>query len=134
MSWKEIFLFLPAVSFPHWPPTSYEEAIEQLRCVLGKDIGHRRYLASCWLSFVKQKASSDSFYRLLAGLIETKCPTFLHEQRKEELEELRRQAQIKYCKVFSCSAFCNLVLAQQRRSCLCHCRRHRDERPAHSNQ
>lgn len=126
-----------AISSPHWPPSSYQEAVQQLRYVLGENINHRKYLASSWLSFVNRKAfndSSESLYSDISRLIESSCPVFLEEQRKEELEGLRRQAAIDYSKVFSCSAFCNLVLTQQRRSCLCHCRRHRDECPAHSNR
>lgn len=35
-----------SISFPHWPPSCFEEALEQLRYVLGKHIYHRRSLAS----------------------------------------------------------------------------------------
>jgi hypothetical protein len=49
-----------AISFPHWPPSSYQEAVQQLRCVLGENINHRKYLASSWwtgkLSRILQKA------------------------------------------------------------------------------
>jgi hypothetical protein len=36
-------------SYPHWPPTTYEEAIAQLNCLIGESYTHRPYLADCLL-------------------------------------------------------------------------------------
>src|SRR5712664_1522791 len=102
-----------AITFPHWPPTSYEEALEQLRCILGNNIDHRKSLASCWLSSVNQKAFDEvsvpdrrNWYRHVAHLSETSCPRLLEKQIKEERADLHRQT---HSKAFSCSTFCDTV-------------------------
>ncbi|KAN0074066.1 hypothetical protein V8E54_008003 [Elaphomyces granulatus] len=126
-----------SISFPHWPPSSYQEAVQQLLCVLGENIDHRKSLSSSWLSFVNQKAfgvSSESLYSDISRLIKSLCPVLLEEQKKEEREALYRQAAIDYHKAFSCSAFCNPALQERRFDCLCHCKWHRDECPAHANR
>ena len=129
-----------AISFPHWPPTSYDEAIEQLRFLLGKQIGHRKYLASQWLAFVNQNAFLDSspdqsarkWYRYLADMIEARCPIFVELREMEEKEELQRYARLRYCKALSCTAFCQPSLNDPDRfCCLCHCRHHREVCPVH---
>ena len=130
-----------AISFPHWPPTSYDEAIEQLRCIIGNNVDHRKSLASCWLSFVNRKAFGEvsvsatrNWYRRVAFLIKISCPIFAEEQRKEEREALCRQALINSFKAFSCSTFCDPVLRERRHYCLCHCGRHRDDCPVHGDR
>jgi hypothetical protein len=132
----ECFCYKSAIAFPHWPPTSYQEALEQLHCVLGRNVRHRKYLAFSWLSFVNRSRQERSSTRShggidIAGLIRKICPAFIQEMKKEQLDEQRRKAQIEYSKTFSCSAFCEPVLTQFRSSCLCHCRWHRDSCPVH---
>jgi hypothetical protein len=125
------------ISYPHWPPSIYQEALEQLSCILRKNNDHRKYLASCWLSFINRKAFWDPLQisvQDISDLIESSCPVFLEGGRNEELDGLRRQAVIDYRKVFSCSAFCNPVLQERRFDCLCHCGRHREECPVHGNR
>jgi hypothetical protein len=117
-----------AIGFPHWPPSSYQEAVEQLRCVLGKDIRHRKYLAFSWFSWVN---SSTQTYGVIGELIENACPAFVEERRKEGLDRMRRQAQLRYRQTFSCSAFCEPALRQNSSYCLCFCPRHRDMCPSH---
>jgi hypothetical protein len=90
------------ISYTHWPPSTYQEALEQLECVLRKNNDHRKYLASCWLSFVNRKAfwdPSQISVQDISDLIESSCPVFLEGRRNEELDGLRRQVQIDYRKV-----------------------------------
>jgi hypothetical protein len=44
-----------SISYPHWPPSSYEECTDQLLCLLGRSYLHRSYLAECWRSTDKKR-------------------------------------------------------------------------------
>jgi hypothetical protein len=39
-----------SMSYPHWPPSHYNEAIDQLHCLLGYSFSHRKHLLHGWRS------------------------------------------------------------------------------------
>ena len=53
-------------SFPHWPPSTYEEAVEQLQCLIGESFPHLISLANCWI--IPFEALSCSLLSLLSLL------------------------------------------------------------------
>ncbi|KAN0086376.1 hypothetical protein V8E54_000064 [Elaphomyces granulatus] len=64
-------------SYPHWPPTTYEEAIAQLNCLIGESYPHRPYLADCWITSLYGKmAKGSEGIEDLISLIEENCQSF----------------------------------------------------------
>ena len=55
-------------SFPHWPPTTYEEAIAQLNCLIGESFPHRLYLADCWMTslYLKLAKGLDGIEKIIS--------------------------------------------------------------------
>ena len=115
-------------SFPHWPPSTYEEAVEQLRCLIGESFPHRLYLANCWIISLRKKlvtVQEQPSQRNVEGtihLVEANCEL----ERYSGGEPLRRNA----CKV-DCKTICEPILKANSCYCLCCCRRHREECPVH---
>ncbi|KAN0075926.1 hypothetical protein V8E54_007196, partial [Elaphomyces granulatus] len=93
------------MSYPHWPPSCYEEALDQLRCIVGQDVNHRGYLAHCWKSWLCQKAYLDKtlsrekqdFYRNSVTLVIAECP---------KLSEWDADSQSSYQKPTTCLRYC----------------------------
>ena len=125
------------MTFPHWPPTTMNEATEQLRNCLTKENTHRRYLTFCWWSFLRRMAiveeqttdNDRERYLRTANYLEKNCP-IIREELDKDLRHPERP------KGWKCDDYCEMVLNKEYDfcSCLCHCRHHRDECPIHSNQ
>src|SRR5712664_2142065 len=88
------------ISYPHWPPSTYEEAVEHLYSLLHSPRPHRPSLASCWLSFLSRtewaQRRSNSPHddsdddTSMVRLLRKHCPILsFHEDSFSE----RRQAQ-----------------------------------------
>lgn len=114
-------------SFPHWPPSTYEEA-EQLRCLLGESFPHRLYLGHCWIISLRQKLatvrepSSQRNHEWIIHLVE--------ENREIEKYNGGEALGSMACKV-NCKTVCEPILQANNCYCLCCCARHREECPVH---
>jgi hypothetical protein len=111
-------------SYPHWPPTTYEEAIAQLNCLIGESYPHRPYLADCWITSLYGKmAKGSEGIEDLISLIEENCQSFNKNPK--------RQGRYKV----DCQKICEPVLSAKGTAngafCLCSCSRHREECPIH---
>jgi hypothetical protein len=120
------------MSFPHWPPTSFEEAVAQYEMCLEKGNRHRRYLAYSWWSFINNFATMEPWtirkrqkrYQDGEKEIRQRCPTVTEELDKCREPPVRPKG-------WRCYEFCEPILKERKCSCLCHCRHHRDECPVH---
>src|SRR5712664_3277422 len=61
-------------SYPHWPPSTYEEAVAQLQCLIGESFPHRLYLAHCWITslYVQLAAGSKGIEKTIS-LVQQSC-------------------------------------------------------------
>jgi hypothetical protein len=123
-------------SYPHWPPTGQQEALDQLQCLLGRSYPHRDYLAECWLSNLfgqllpvegrgpGSKTAGD--LKRTISLIQKSCPALLRLDRQiaDEATKPKRRR-------MDCEGICEPVLVENRSDCLCCCPFHREECPAH---
>ena len=91
------------VSFSHWPPSTYEEAVEQVRCLIGESSPHRLYLAHCWIVSLRQKLAtvrepfSQRYHERIIELVEANCEI----EKYSGGEALGRQARNVDCKTIS---------------------------------
>jgi hypothetical protein len=113
------------ISYPHWPPSTYQEVLEQLECVLRKNSDHRKYLASCWLSFVNRKAFWDpsqisvgSRYLRSHRVVMSGIPWGTEERGARRPAQTSTDRLSQSVLLF---AFCDPVLQERRFDCLCHC-------------
>ncbi|KAN0067287.1 hypothetical protein V8E54_007516 [Elaphomyces granulatus] len=77
------------MAYPHWPPTSFEEATEQFDYCMQQRNTHRRYLANSWWIFFnklgfQETADKRKMCEEKAALIESNCAYFQEELVKEE--------------------------------------------------
>ncbi|KAN0086349.1 hypothetical protein V8E54_000037 [Elaphomyces granulatus] len=77
------------MAYPHWPPTSFEEATEQFDYCMQQRNTHRRYLANSWWIFFnklgfQETADKRKMCEEKAELIESNCAYFQEELVKEE--------------------------------------------------
>jgi hypothetical protein len=134
-SFQRTLRFLPCscgksgTSYPHWPPSCHEEALDQLRCIL-EAYPHRLHLAHGWQSFLwreqcRRKSETPELeeYVELASLLRNSCPTLFPDDDNPD-EGLKRK--------FDCKSFgCERVIREKLSFCLCCCFRHREECPVH---
>jgi len=115
-------------SFPHWPPSTYEEAIEQLRCLIGESFPHRTHLVNGWVIHLSQKMATvrelsvKKDIEWTISLVERNCETEKHsggEAPRRNVYEI------------DCGKTCEPALLSKSCECLCCCRRHREECPVH---
>jgi hypothetical protein len=61
---------------PPWPPSCHSEAVDQLRCLLGRSYPHRQYLAHCWLTslFRKLAVEGTDEIQTMITLVQKNCP------------------------------------------------------------
>ena len=111
-----------SISYPHWPPSSYEESIDQLFIFLLHPRPSRPTLAFCWLSFI-QKDPKDSENML--SLAQRSCPIFSLSWPSKEPKQMSTWQRD------DCANFCESVLEEGTCYCLCCCPYHREECPAH---
>ena len=74
-----------SISYPHWPPSSYEESIDQLFILLLYPCPSRPTLAFCWLSFLQKdlvKPVKDN--ESMLSLVQNSCPIFSSGWSSEE--------------------------------------------------
>jgi len=111
-------------SYPHWPPSTYEEAVAQLQSLIGESFPHRLYLGHCWITslYLKLAAGSEGVEKIIS-LVEQSC------------EGLRQNAKNQIANKVDCHAICDPVLKAQGTAkgsfCLCDCGRHREVCPIH---
>jgi hypothetical protein len=118
------------MSFPHWPPTSQNEAEVQLQMCFEERNSHRKYLAHCWWSFINDIANMEPWigrepqqrYKDGREEILRRCPAVAEEQRM--VTRLPRRP-----RGWRCNNYCEVTLKERRCSCLCHCKQHRDQCP-----
>jgi len=121
------------ISYPHWPPTSEEEALQQFEYIRNDHNAHRRNLVLRWWEHFNDLANMipwtaserQSRYREAADLIKDSS-----EIVRRELE--RSLTFRKRPRSWKCENYCEKVLRKKEVSCLCHCGEHRDECPTHS--
>ena len=115
-------------SFPHWPPSTYEEAVEQLRCLIGESFPHRQYLGYCWRTYLYQKLATDrepasqQNLEKAISLVESNCEIEKYSGGDPLVRNVRE---------VNCTAICEPILVDNSSHCLCSCRRHREECPVH---
>ena len=107
-------------SYPHWPPTSQTEAIDQLKCLLGQSYPHRQYLAHCWMVFLLTDDTEK--HKKTISLVHNSCPVL---QLSENETPKRRRVKM------DCAVICQPVLDAKSSHCLCGCWSHREECPVH---
>jgi hypothetical protein len=111
-------------SFPHWPPTTYEEAIAQLNCLIGESFPHRLYLADCWMTslYLKLAKGSDGIEKIIS-MIQDNCQSLDKSPKRPGTNK------------FDCREICEPVLTAKGTAngsfCLCSCSRHREACPVH---
>ncbi|KAN0067860.1 hypothetical protein V8E54_014107, partial [Elaphomyces granulatus] len=80
-------------SYPHRPPSCHSEAVDQLRCLLGRSYPHRQYLAHCWLTSLFRKLALEGTEEIatMITLVQKNCPAL---QSAGELPDLWRSAAV----------------------------------------
>jgi hypothetical protein len=120
-------------SYPHWPPSCYEEALDELQSLLSESEPTRKYTARCWVAFLKGKlARPDQWQQSdLAGtitLVQDSCP-ILSSDHRYSLRESNQTA--KHWGRNDCDKICQPVFKEKRCWCLCCCPKHREDCPVH---
>jgi len=111
-------------SYPHWPPTTYDEAMAQLNCLIGESYPHRIYLAECWVTslYVKMATGSEGIEHIIS-LIEETCQSLNKSPKQRGPYKV------------DCRKICEPALKAKGTAngafCLCDCSRHREECPVH---
>src|ERR1700744_4077100 len=101
-----------SMSYPHWPPSCYEEALDQLQCIVGENVNHRGYLANCWYSWLCRRAYLDKslperkrfFYQNSVQLVVAQCP---------KLGDLEADSQPSHQKPARCLRYCGKDFCEQ---------------------
>jgi hypothetical protein len=135
---------LSKVSYPHWPPSCYEEAVDQLHCLIGQSYPHRLYLAQCWLVSLQKKLyesagkteheESPQDLGIIISLMQETCPTLASspEQPEQNVDSfsINRFKTTRDIRI-DCQSLCYRVLREGGSYCLCCCSSHREECPIH---
>jgi hypothetical protein len=122
-----------SISYPHWPPSSKEEALQQFEYSINNENEHRKNLVIRWWEHFNDFANMSPWnvserqgrYREAAELIKEHSLLV-----QKELE--RSYAHKERPKGWRCHEYCDRVIERKEVSCLCHCGQHRDECPIHS--
>ena len=120
------------MSYPHWPPTSHQEAMDLLYNCFDKENTHRRYIAYCWWVFTNRLATmtpwvsstSQKWYKDRAAEILQNCPAVFKELQQDKSIPLRLIG-------WSCRETCELILRERRCECTCFCKDYESECPLH---
>ncbi|KAN0071475.1 hypothetical protein V8E54_010071 [Elaphomyces granulatus] len=121
------------IGYPHWPPTSFEEATAQFEYRLRDKNVHKKYLTHCWWAFCNNMAAQHPrnetegqlIYRKQAEEIERRCPSLREELIQEEKPHRRPEG-------WRCFEYCEPTLRKRNWSCLCFCEHHMGVCPVHS--
>jgi hypothetical protein len=127
---KRCYCHKSQTSYPHWPPTTHEEAVAQLRCLMGQSYAHRMYLTECWIISLRHKLTaaepeSKADAERIISLVQKNCPNATTDSNEPQAANMRRRPK----KI--CDKVCNPVLLEGRCYCLCSCGWHREECPVH---
>ena len=120
---SQCYCGMSTMSYPHWPPSCYEEAQDQLHCLIGRSNSHRMYLASCWLSFLNRTQASPDIVTLVRDSI------VYHGWHCNDRDDEEQPTQIR--QKVDCRQLCHPVLKARSCFCLCLCAIHREECPVH---
>ena len=120
---------LSRTSYPHWPPTHYREALDQLRSLLGQSTAHRMYLADCWMTYLSRKHAQqewqESELSRTITLVRNSCPTLASWDQDGKGKK-------KGWTQRGCDSVCVPALSDVKSSlCLCCCPEHREQCPIH---
>jgi hypothetical protein len=122
------------ISYPHWPPTSVEEAAEQFELCQDDNNEHRRNLVVHWWRHFNDFASIKEWKVSEKQQRYRDAEKTIRESSEVIQQELERSTNVrkKRPKGWNCCEYCEPVLKEKKCSCLCHCEDHRDECPIHS--
>jgi hypothetical protein len=115
------------MTYPHWPPTSRNEALALLNNCLKEDNIHRKYIAYCWWVFANSMATMKDWpsqskqepYAKLANMIRSNCPAVVKELKPNRKIPPRPAD-------WSCQKRCERYL-RERDGCTCFCEWHQEE-------
>jgi hypothetical protein len=117
------------MSFPHWPPTSLNEAETLFENCLNNENTHRKYLARSWWAFVARIAAVEPWKQ------QVKKEIYVQKEREiREACEIRFDEEITITRrrrKADCQGICEPTLKKQKYACLCDCGHHREECPVH---
>jgi hypothetical protein len=122
-----------SISYPHWPPTTKEEALQQFGYTMLDENEHRKNLVLRWWEHFNDFANMTPWnvserqgrYREAAELIKEHSIIVQRELEKSLTHEKRPKG-------WRCHEYCNKVIEKKEVSCLCHCGQHRDQCPIHA--
>jgi len=120
-----------ATSYPHWPPSCHEEAVDQLRCLLEAQ-PHRLHLAHGWQTFLwreQSRAESGAPWseeHSILSLLRNSCATLFPDDEISDNQDEGTKPK------FDCKSIgCERAIRENLSLCLCCCFCHREECPVH---
>jgi hypothetical protein len=121
---------LSRTSYPHWPPTHYREALDQLRSLLGQSAPHRKYLADLWMRYLSRKHAQEGWQpselSRTITLVRDSCPA-LSTWDQDGLYEVSKGKKNRWTQK-DCDNVCVPALKNPKLSlCLCCCPEHREQ-------
>jgi hypothetical protein len=122
-----------SISYPHWPPSTKEEALRQFEYTMRNENEHRRNLVLRWWEHFNDFANMTPWtacerqgrYKEAAELIKEHSIIVQRELERSWMHEKRPKG-------WRCHEYCEIVISKKGVSCLCHCGQHRDQCPIHS--
>jgi hypothetical protein len=123
------------ISYPHWPPTSIEEADAQFEYSLDENNEHRRTIVIEWWRHFNELANMEEWSASESQQRYKDAEETIREASPIVQRELERTTKVqKRPKGWTCREYCEKVLTENRCECLCFCAEHRDECPTHGRQ
>lgn len=123
------------ISYPHWPPTSTNEADAQFEYSINERNTHRRPLVISWWRHFNEFANMKEWTASESQQRYKEAETIVREASPIVQQELERTTKIqKRPKGWSCREYCEKVLTEKKCECLCFCVEHHDECPTHGRQ
>ena len=122
------------IGYPHWPPTSNNEATAQFELCRDGNNMHGRNLVIRWWSFFNDIANIKPWRMSEPQQRYIDAERLIRENSELVQKELEKSVTVrkKRAKGWKCRDYCEKVLREKGCSCLCHCEEHRDECPIHS--
>jgi hypothetical protein len=117
------------MTFPHWPPTSFNEAKSLFDNCLNEENTHRKHITRSWWAFVAIIAAIRPWKQQIKQEIYIQKEREIRERcdiRFDEDTPVKRQR-----RKADCQGICEPTLRKQRYACLCDCGHHREECPVH---
>ena len=85
-STRSCFCNKSSISYPHWPPSSYEESIDHLFILLLHPRPSQPTLAFCWLSFLQKDQVKHN--ESIISLVQHSCPIFSSGWSSEKCQKV----------------------------------------------